>query len=148
MSLLSGPKFNARHQTFLPSSGCLLSELKSLESVKKIFLGEIKSSSPTNETNVKITSIQGNLIKIAYRGRNAIQIFRILTTQNKETENLLEKYVNKKKKKKPKFRKKTTLNKGQREQSWKVNQKWKSTGDTICTLGDIFPELNNLKEKL
>lgn len=99
-SLLSGPKFNNRHQTYVPGAEGTIRALKNAACITKIMLGEISPARP-GLRRCKIKSIQGNLIELMYRDVNAVQIIRVTTSDIAEATSLIAKFTGSSDKKKP-----------------------------------------------
>lgn len=112
-SLLSGPKFSNRHQTYVPGAEDTIRALKLAPCISKIMLGEIAPARP-GLRRCKVRSIQGNLIELMYRDVNAVQIIRVTTSDVSEAKALIAKFTNAARKKpdasKPKAPSKNTAN--------------------------------------
>lgn len=89
-SLLSGPKFNNRHQTYVPGAEDTIRALKLAPCINKIMLGEIAPARP-GLRRCKVRSTQGNLIELMYRDVNAVQIIRVTTSDVSEAAVLMAK---------------------------------------------------------
>lgn len=104
-TLLSGPKFSSSHQTYIPDAVDMLFQLKALDCVKKIFLGEITTTKPGILTaKISQTEKQG-VYSIIFRGVNAVQKFTVVLVDTSEgsvksISDIVELYKSKKKAKK------------------------------------------------
>ena len=81
--LLSGAKFSSRHSTYIHGSDALLRKLRDHVSVKKVMLGEIRPSSGGRRAKTgaaKVRRVDGHFIEISYRGPDAVQIFRVVSS--------------------------------------------------------------------
>jgi hypothetical protein len=143
-NILSGSKFNNKHQTFVPGSESLLSDLKELSSVRKIFLGEINTAG-NGVVNAKIKHIDGHFIEIVYRSRLAIQLFRLVSDDLEAVSSVVAKYTHeyKKKMQKKSINKPKVLQKKKPVQVKKRILKKSKTiePDVKVTIGELFPEL-------
>lgn len=90
-SLLSGSKFNSNHQTYVPNAKPLLVSLKSLDSVKKIFLGEI-TKAKNGKQSAKITKLNEGVWDITFRSAIYVQRFRIVCSSEEELKELMIKH--------------------------------------------------------
>ncbi len=153
-SLLSGPKFNSRHQTFVPGLEKLLADLKENVSVKKIFLGSI-SPSRSGTPHAKIRSVKGNYIEIMYRGRLGVQFIGVVSTDIDAVEKIVSQY---KRSKKSKGKKEATAPKSQVAKNDKgpnavTRKKVKPRQQGAYfkgapKMGELFPELHKLHIRL
>jgi hypothetical protein len=87
-SLLSGDKFNSNHQTYIPNAKPLLISLKSLDSVKKIFLGKIVKAK-NGKQSAKINKLNAGVWDITFRGAIYIQEFRVVCSNEEELKELM-----------------------------------------------------------
>lgn len=84
--LLSGPKFNRNHQTYVPGAKAFLQRLKDSDDVKKIMLGEISRCNP-GARNFKVRSIDGNMVEVSFRDVSAVQIIRFVFVDGSDVSN-------------------------------------------------------------
>ena len=84
-SLLSGKKFNSNHQTYIPNAKAFLHGLKSLDSVKKIFLGEI-TTTKSGKQSAKIRKINEGMWEVTFRGVVSVQKFRVVGGSGRRSE--------------------------------------------------------------
>jgi hypothetical protein len=140
---LSGPKFNNQHQTYVPGAVALLKDLKELDSVKKILLGEI-SAARAGIPKARIRLTNGNLIEIVFRDRLAVQVIRTITYDLYAVQAIVSKYSRTgKTKKKRKLAKKLGPKPKRRKE--KQCKRYATDSLTVQTLGDAFPDLVKLK---
>ena len=88
-TLLSGPKFNNTHQTFIPGAKETIQALKDHPNIKKILLGEISPAS-AGKARCKLRSIEGNLITLMYRSVSSVQVIRAVATDIEAVKALIE----------------------------------------------------------
>lgn len=146
-SLLSGPKFNNRHQTYVPGAEDTIRALKRAPCISKIMLGEIAPARP-GLRRCKVRSIQGNLIELMYRDVNAVQIIRVTASDVSEATVLITKLTKERGKKpntsKSKAHSKSTANK---KKTSKTRQLPSVTSLAYVpeTLGTFFPPIEGLQ---
>lgn len=87
-SLLSGKKFNSNHQTYIPNAKTFLHGLKSMDSVKKIFLGEI-TTTKSGKQSAKIIKMNEGMWEVTFRGVISVQKFRVVGGSESELQALL-----------------------------------------------------------
>jgi hypothetical protein len=86
--LLEGKKFSRRHSTVIQDAVLLLRKAKSLPHVSKIVLAEINRCRP-GEPHLRFAPIPAGF-KLMVRGRTAVQIFFVYTTNPTTTQQSLE----------------------------------------------------------
>src|SRR5271163_5151182 len=80
--LLTGPKFNGRHSTVIPSAIPAVEAARDCPHVTKIALGVITPIRAAEE-HLKFTPVSGGL-KMQVRGTHAVQVFYVYTTRPDE----------------------------------------------------------------
>jgi hypothetical protein len=86
--LLEGKKFSSRHSSVIDDAVLILRKAKALPEVSKIVLGEISRCRPGNP-HIRFSPIPAGL-KLMVRGKTAVQIFFVYTTDPTTTQRSLE----------------------------------------------------------
>jgi len=77
--LLSGPKINKKHSTYIDLAGEVILRLKPIEQVRKIILGPIKAARPARDGKQRITlRPDRGQTKIQCRGSHSVQILWVI----------------------------------------------------------------------
>ena len=89
--ILSGPKINNRHSSFIDLAGEIIKKLKPLPKVTKIVLGPIKPIR-TGPRRIKVKEDKGQ-VRIQCRDTNSVQLLWVIGEDAQVIESALQKII-------------------------------------------------------